>query len=80
MNPVEFEGQSTVLGPPPGTPQGTVGCLPVAAFAWGMRSFWRPSVEELSILNSGGHVCLDVHGGAHPPVWVSVAHDVRELP
>lgn len=83
MNPVEFEGQSTLLAPPPGTPRGECGALPVqvfgGAFGFVFSSFWRPTIEELAQLNAGAHVRLAVHGAAHPPVWVDVAR-VKELP
>lgn len=37
-------------------------------------SFWRPTPEELELLNANGHVMLVVHGRGHPPVWVSTCH------
>lgn len=42
------------------------------------RSFWRPSTEELEILNAGGVVGLDVltaaPGGGHPVVRLLATH------
>jgi len=84
MKPVEFEGQDIVLGPPPGTPRGECGGLPIrrvreGVFGGHMESYWKPSAEDLAALNAGAHVRLAVHGGAHPPVWIDVDHCV-ELP
>lgn len=77
MKPVEFEGQTRLLGPPPGTKRGQCGALPVIIFSEGgyiysYASFWKPSSEDLQRLNSGEYIRLDVFGGAHPPVWVGV--------
>jgi hypothetical protein len=84
VKPIEFEGQTLLLGPPPGTPRGECGSLPVQVNAGGTfkqtyTSFWKPSDEDLELLRRGAHVRLDVHGGAHPPVWVSIEKCV-ELP
>lgn len=80
MKPIEFEGQTALLGPPPGYPKGECGALPVIAFAGGsMSSFWKPTPEDLVMLANGACIRLDVHGGAHPPVWVGVER-VAELP
>lgn len=83
MKPVEFEGQTRLLGPPKDAARGTCGALPVRQVPdphWGTchYSYWRPSPEELAILNAGGHVRLMV-GGGHPPVWIDAEH-VQELP
>lgn len=83
MKPVEFEGQTALLGPPREAQRGTCGALPVRREEhphWGMCyvSYWRPTKEELEILNAGGHVRLMV-GGSHPPVWLD-ADRVVELP
>jgi hypothetical protein len=84
MNPIEFEGQTVLLGPPPGTPRGECGALPVkrvqvGTFGGYFMSYWKPTPEELAALNAGAHVALAVHGGAHPPVWLDVER-VVELP
>ncbi len=76
--------QSLLLGPPPGSPRGTCGALPVIVFKegesiTGYASFWRPSPKELAKLNAGAHVRLDIFGGGHPPVWLDV-ETVEELP
>jgi hypothetical protein len=84
VNPVEFEGQTLLLGPPPGTPRGECGALPVmvtqgGTFQQTYSSFWKPSDEDLEALKRGAHVRLDVFGGGHPPVWISV-EKCTELP
>jgi hypothetical protein len=82
MKAVEFVGQTTVLGPPPGwdnSRNGPCGGLPVMAHGGRLLSCWRPSAEELEMLNAGGHVVLAVVGEMHPPVSVNVAK-VEELP
>lgn len=87
MKAVEFEGQTAVLKPPQGweNSDGALQCgvlpiqivkdhgLPV------MRSFWRPSPDDLAALNAGAHVCLGIIGEAHPPVMVSV-EKCEEMP
>lgn len=80
MKPVEFEGQTIILGPPPGTPRGECGALPVARTDSGFVSVWKPDPGDLAILNAGGHVRLAVQGGAHPPVRLDVVDGVKELP
>jgi len=35
-------------------------------------SFWRPDPAELQVLIEGGSVALNIHGGGHPPVSLSV--------
>lgn len=84
MKPIEFEGQTTLLAPPPGTKRGDCGALPViihksGPFVVSMSSFWKPSPEDITALNSGAHIRLDVYGGQHPPVWLSVDR-CAELP
>lgn len=83
MKPVEFEGQTVLLGPPKESQRGTCGALPVRIAPdtiWGRSfvSYWRPAPEELEILNAGGHVRLTVQS-LHPPVWID-AEKVVELP
>jgi hypothetical protein len=86
VNPVEFEGQTTLLAPPAGTPRGECGALPVrivpvpgSTYGGHILSYWRPTPEELAELNAGAHVRLAVHGGGHPPVWIDVER-CQELP
>jgi len=79
MNPVEFKGQTLVMGAPPGTAPGVCGGLPMLierSSIWpGAKkytSYFKPSPEELAVLNAGGCVQLEVHGASHPPVSVNV--------
>lgn len=79
MRPVEFEGQSLVMGPPTGTPQGKCGGLPMKIGksntwpgAYTYTSYFKPSPEELAALNEGACVELCIHGLQHPPVAVNV--------
>ncbi len=39
----------------------------------GLSSLWKPTEEELNLLNNGGVVELTVLGLKHPPVIVEVA-------
>jgi hypothetical protein len=80
MKAIEFEGYNVLLGPPPGTPRGECGALPVIRYATGaMSSFWKPTPEDLVMLNNGAHVRLDVFSAIHPPVALSVER-AKELP
>ena len=65
MKPVRFEGRNTTYTAPdcmdlPTQAEQRDGKLEVT-------SCWKPSAEELEILNAGGCVCLCVRGG-QPPV------------
>ena len=81
MKPVEFEGQAGLLDPPEGV-QG-VDKLPIkreAAHGHAVCvSYWRPSKEDLRILNAGGHVALRVMGRTMPPALVTAEAGVKEL-
>lgn len=70
MNPVKFKRMNTVYTGP--------GCDDLPALQTvaddgreTVTSVWKPTEEELKILNRGGCVCLSVLGG-QPPVsmWV----------
>lgn len=37
-----------------------------------VRSFWKPSDEEMLVLCRGGYVMLDVLGVTHPPLRIIV--------
>ena len=65
MEAVKFQGMTTTYGAPdcfdlPTMVETNNGHLEVT-------SCWRPSAEDLAILNNGGCVCLCVRGG-QPPV------------
>lgn len=65
MEPVKFEGMNVTYVAP--------GCgdLPTLVTEENGRpsvnSCWKPSAEDLAVLNAGGCVCLNVVGG-QPPV------------
>lgn len=87
MKPVEFQGQTDILGPPKGWDNSgditQVGYLPVQIFVDdGLPfyvSFWRPSEEDLAALNDGAHIRLSVISRTLPPVCVSI-EKVEEMP
>lgn len=76
MEAVKFEGANVTYTAP--------GCgdLParvaVVHEQLNVTSVWKPSEEELAILNDGGYVCLNVLGG-QPPValWVERLNTVE---
>lgn len=37
-----------------------------------ITTFWKPTPEELALLNANGVIALWVWGGVHMPVWLSV--------
>lgn len=87
MKPIEFEGQTVVLAPPPDWDNSgdTLKCggLPIQVVREQgvpvMRSFWKPSPEDLVALAGGAHICLSVVGCGHPPVIIYV-DKCEELP
>ena len=76
MKPVKFEGANCTYKAP--------GCkdLPSLHVLDGeylsVTSVWKPSAEDLEVLNNGGCVCLNVLGG-QPPVnlWVQEVNIVE---
>lgn len=71
MRPVNFAGVTRILGPPAnwdGGELGPCGELPVRQDGHVIESVWRPTPEELALLNRGGGVRLTVIGVAHPVV------------
>lgn len=79
MQPVTFAGANTEWKRPEGTTEQQCSTLPVlkgvtkfgAAEAVVSRSAWKPSEEELEMLNAGSVVYLDVFGVHHPVVSVT---------
>lgn len=65
MEPVKFNGMNTTYVAP--------GCMDLPTMVTKkdegieVTSCWKPSAEDLDILNAGGCVCLCVRGG-QPPV------------
>jgi hypothetical protein len=78
MKPVAIEGMTRDLVKPrdwDDEKNGTCGSLEIRdeefRFGNGMISHWKPSENELKILNEGGVVQLCVCGEVHPPVALS---------
>jgi hypothetical protein len=74
MDPVHRRTNNMVLGPPPGvsddecmTVTATLTTEPVCIIA----TFWKPTPQELELLNSNGLICLHVWGMGHPMVALS---------
>ena len=73
MNAVKFEGMNVTYTAP--------GCGDLPSFVevnseegrLVVTSCWKPSEEDLAVLNNGGCICLHVVGG-QPPVAISAQH------
>ena len=78
MNSVQHSSNNAVLGAPADWDQAELSCgaLPITHTLVGdlpaVVSYWRPSVEELAVLNSGGSIALWVLGATMPPVNLSI--------
>ena len=81
MNKHQHPSNNDVLGAPKGWDQGALPCsaLPITRIIYeceggqqGVMSFWKPTAEELAVLNAGGSVVLSVLGVTMPPVQLSV--------
>ena len=75
MKPVRFEGMNTIYTAPD--------CMNLPTMAeerdgkLEVTSCWKPSAEDLEILNAGGCVCLCVRGGQPPmALWAQVVAEV----
>lgn len=76
MKPVKFEGMNVTYVAP--------GCLDLPTRAeeidgkLEVTSCWKPTPEELEVLNAGGCICLRVRGG-QPPValWTEAVTTVE---
>lgn len=78
MDRTQHPSNNRVLGAPKNWDQNELPCgalpitdteiegLPV------MVSFWRPTAEELALINKGATISLWVYGAVHPPVSVGV--------
>lgn len=44
-----------------------------------VRSFWKPSEEELRLLNDGGSVMLEIWGVTHSPLWIEAVPDKEKV-
>ena len=68
---------NAVLGAPPGVPIEQVTALPIARIRYqdgtdSCISFWKPTPEELAMLNQGYVVSVELLGVTHPPMCVLV--------
>ena len=78
MNRMQHPSNNAVLGAPAGWDQEQLPCgaLPITRTEWdGMPavvSFWKPSAEELALLNAGGSVSLWLIGQTMPPAALGV--------
>ena len=78
MNRMQHSSNNAVLGAPAGKDQAELPCgaLPITRTHVGdlpaVVSNWRPIVEELAVLNSGGSIALWVLGATMPPVNLSI--------
>lgn len=73
MNKCQHPFNNFVLGAPPGMTHEQCTALAVTKVIYeegtlGLRSYWKPTPEELATLNTGGYICLEILGGVHPPV------------
>ena len=78
MRPTQHPSNNGVLGAPAGWDQEQLPCsaLAITRTDWdgvpAVVSFWKPSPEELAVLNAGGSVSLWIAGQGMPPVGLSV--------
>lgn len=78
MRPTQHSSNNRVLGAPAGWDQQELPCSAIAltdAVVDGMpcvRTFWRPTAEELAELNAGVLVALSLIGRAMPPAALGV--------
>ena len=77
MKPIQHNSNNFVFEPPHGmSPEQ---CVPLACTliqyedgARGIMSFWKPTAEELMMLQNGQHVIVTVMGTQMPPINVEV--------
>lgn len=78
MNKHQHPSNNDVLGAPAYWNQGALPCaaLPITRTKFAgldaVVSYWRPSSEELALLNAGGSIELTILGRTMPPVQLSV--------
>jgi len=78
MNKIQHPSNNGVFCSPAGWDQAELPCgaLPITRTHVGdlpaVVSYWRPNVEELAVLNSGGFIALWVLGATMPPVNLSI--------
>lgn len=73
MHSIKFKGHTAVLGV-------SQGYLPLAVLSTSEggvnihNSYWKPSAEDLALLNKGHVVHLGVLGAGQPPVMVAISN------
>lgn len=78
MRYVQHKSNNRVLGAPAGWDQKELPCgaLPITDTVVegkpAFMSYWKPSAEELKVLNRGGLICLGILSVATSPVWLAV--------
>lgn len=78
MNKIQHPSNNSVLGAPAGWDQKILPCsaLPITRTEVdgqpAVVSFWKPTPEELALLNQGQAIALWVIGGTMPPVSLTV--------
>lgn len=78
MRPTQHPSNNGVLGAPEGWDQKQMPCsaLAITRTDWdgipAVVSFWKPTPEELAVLNAGGSVALWIAGQTMPPAGLSV--------
>ncbi|MBV6321917.1 hypothetical protein [Duganella violaceipulchra] len=78
MNQHQHPSNNDVLGAPKGWDQDEVPCraLPITRVSYdgiaAVMSYWKPTADELAMLNAGGSVALSIIGTTMPPVMLAV--------
>ena len=78
MKPFQHKSNNHVFRAPTGWDheQNPCSALPVTLTEWAglpaVVSFWKPTPDELAILNAGGSVALFITGITMPPVGLAV--------
>jgi hypothetical protein len=77
MNPAQHVTNTGALGRPVGTTHDEVVGLPITRITYeggmqAVRSFWRPTPEEIAAISAGALVSLDIWGNTHAPVLLAV--------
>lgn len=83
MRAIQHKTNTRVLGAPKDWNQAVLPCNAIAVTDVlvegqpAIMTFWKPSADELALLNSGGLVTLCTSGSNMPPVAIGVDHDYK---